>query len=278
MFAKNNLMKDVVRPIGLAWVAIGFGSLLVLLIEALLDLEVSKVLASSLTFVFAAFAAFFVFPGKLKVPFGDVGLSAYLRGLGFYLPRQTWKHVLLGILLAVCTLLGMLVGSLLSGRYEFDPSTIDISHMIFSVNPALWEEFFYRGVIMIVLLKATRSLRKAALIQIVLFGLSHVKGLDLWSLVDVVSVTIIGVVFTYSAYKTRTLVVGILFHFIHDAFLFVPQLPGAEYIGVMENAVFLASLWLMVGVDLGLIKLFSDSLGVKADAELYTLDLVQYVQ
>jgi len=82
---------------------------------------------------------------------------------------------------------------------------------------------------------------------------------------------VIAVAFTYSAYKTRTLVAGIVFHFLHDAFLFLPQVPGGVYIGVFENIAFYASLWLMVGVGCLLIKYSADNIGVKADEELYTL-------
>jgi membrane protease YdiL (CAAX protease family) len=123
-----------------------------------------------------------------------------------------------------------------------------------------------------VILFASRSLKRAALIQIVLFGLTHIKGIDLWSWIDVLSVMFIAVAFTYSAYKTRTLVAGIVFHFLHDTFLFLPQVPGGEYIGVSENIVFYASLWLMVGVACALIKFSADRLGVRADEELYTLE------
>jgi hypothetical protein len=100
------------------------------------------------------------------------------------------------------------------------------------------------------------------------------KGMDLWSWVDVISVMVIAIGFTYTAWKTRTLVAGIVFHFLHDAFLFLPQVPGAEYIGVLENVAYFGSLWVMVGVGCMLTKFSSDRLGVKADEELYTLDVV----
>jgi hypothetical protein len=86
-----------------------------------------------------------------------------------------------------------------------------------------------------------------------------------------ISVMFLAVAFTYAAYKTRTLVAGIVFHFLHDAFLFLPQVPGGEYIGFFENIAFYASLWLMVGAACVFIKFFADSIGVKADKELYTL-------
>ena len=275
MLATRELMRNTVRPIALAWVFVGLGSVLVLILEAFMDVEVSTIYASGLTFVLAAVGAFSVFPRIVRLPFGDVGVSEYLRRLGFFLPPGAWKHALLGAALAVCALSGMLIGSLLSGRYELDWGTVTLSHTIFSVNPGIWEEFFFRGVCMFVLLYTTKSLKRAALIQIVLFGLTHIKGVGLWSWVDVFSVMVIATAFTYAAYKTRTLVAGIVFHFLHDAFLFLPQLPGGDYVGWSENVAFYASLWLMVGVGMVLIRFASDKLGVRADEELYTLEKVR---
>ena len=272
MISRSELMKDTVRPIALASVSVAFGSLLVLILEVSLDLEVSKVFSSVIIFAFAAFAAFFLFPKKLRLPFGDVSWSEYMHRLGFYLPQKAWKHILLGSLLAVCTLSGMLIGSLLSGRYELDWSTVNIPHIIFSVNPGLWEEFFHRGVIMFLLIGATRSVWRAGLIQIVLFGLMHIKGFDPWAWVDVISVMVIAAAFTYAAYKTGTLVAGIVFHFLHDVFLFLPQVPDGEYFGLFENVAFYASLWLMVGVGCMVIRFSADKFGVKAAEELYTIN------
>lgn len=272
MIAKRAWMKYTVRPIALACVSVGLGSLLVLLLENMWEVEVSTVYASGLTFVLAALAAFWVFPRVLRLPFGDVTLSEYLRRMGFFLPQGAWKHALLGVVLALCTAAGMLIGSVLSGSYQLDWGTVNLSQTVFSINPGIWEEFFYRGVSMFALLYATRSLKKAALIQIVLFGLTHIKGMDLWSWVDVFSVMVIASAFTYAAHKTGTLVAGIVFHFLHDAFLFLPQLPGGDYVGWSENIAFFASLWVMVGVGLLLIRFASDRLGVKADQKLYALE------
>jgi membrane protease YdiL (CAAX protease family) len=273
MILKGDFMKNVVRPIALSWVFVSFGSLVALILEMFLDLEVPTLYASGITFVFAAFAAFYLFPRKLKAPFGDMDLSEYLHRLGFYLPRNAWKHILLGAILALCTLSGMLIGSLLTGRYELDWSKVDITQILFSINPGIWEEFFFRGVILLVLLGITGSVKTAAILQIVLFGLTHIKGMDLLAWVEVISVMVIAVGFTFTAYKTRTLVAGIVFHFLHDAFLFLPQVPGAEYIGVLENIAYFGSLWVMVGVGCMLTKFSSDRLGVRAEEELYRFEV-----
>ena len=274
MLSKSEFRKDTVRPIAIACVSPVFGSLVGLFLGVFLDLEISKIFTSVIIFCFAAFSAFYLFPKILRTPFRNVSLTEYLQRLGFYFPHKAWKHVLLGCILAVCTLSGMLIGSLLTGRYQPDWSAVNITQIIFSINPGLWEEYFYRGVVMVLLIRATKSIKRAAFIQIVLFGFFHIKGFSLWAWVDVISVMLLAVAFTFTAYKTRTLVAGVVFHFLHDALLFLPQVPGGEYIGVFENVAFYASLWLMVGVACVLIYLASERLGVKADKELYTLDSV----
>jgi membrane protease YdiL (CAAX protease family) len=262
-------MTRNVRPIALALFFCASGFLFRQLLKVLLDVEISILIASVLNFVLAAFAVFFIFPRCLKQPFGEVGLQEYMHRLGFYLPPGAWKHGVLGIALAMCTLVGMLVGSILTGRYALDWSTINISHTVFSLNAGVWEETMYRGVIMAVLLRSLKSARKAALIMILLFGLSHIKGTDPWSLVDVISVMVITVAFTYVAYKTRTLLAGMVFHFLHDALLFFVQVPEGEYFGSTENIIFYVALWIMVGMACLLTKIAAEKFGVKAQVELY---------
>jgi membrane protease YdiL (CAAX protease family) len=216
--------------------------------------------------------AFLAFPRWLGIPFGKIELREYLKRIGFYLPGGAWKHIILGLVLAACTLSGMLMASVLMGRYAVDTSTINVPHLVFSLNPGLWEEFFYRGVLMLLLLKLTQSLRRASVIQIVLFGLMHIKGLDVWGLVDVITVMVIAAGFTFVAYKTRSLVAGIVFHYFHDALLFFVQPPEGVGSGLADNVMFHAFLWLMVGIACVITRLAAEKLGVRAPEELYTLD------
>ena len=272
MIKSDGFSKNDVRTIGLAMAFATLGLLLRLLLGTLLDIEISKLAASVLNFLLAGLAALYLLPKRLKEPFGKVDLTEYTRRLGFYLPRGAWRHVVLGLVLASCTLGGMLIGSVLTGRYELDWSTVNISHSVFSLNPGVWEEFFYRGIIMAVLLKHTKSVRQATFIQVLLFALAHIKGFDLWAWVDVISVLIIALAFTYAAYKTRTLIAGIVFHFVHDALLYLVLVPGAKYAGFAENAVFYVTLWIMVGVACLLTKVAAEKLGVQARTELYQVE------
>lgn len=273
MKTKSTFSNDILRPIVLAIVFVMLGFTIHALLAMVFDIEMSKLAASVLNFALAAFGAFFIFPKVLKQPFGEVPFSEYLHRLGFYWPAQSWKHVMLGVLLAICSLSGMLAASLLTGRYVLDWSTVNISHTVFTLNPGVWEEFFFRGVIMIVLLIYTKSLKKAVLIQTLLFGLAHIKDVSAWGLVDAFSVMVIALAFVYSAYKTRTLVAGIVFHFLHDALLYLVQVPDkGTYIGFAENALFYGCLWVMIGVACVLIKVAAEKFGVQAQEELYTVE------
>jgi len=267
-------LRDIVRPVALTFIAPVMGFLLVFALEVFTKTEVSKLLSSVVNLFVVALVAFELFPKRLGIPFGRIETREFLRKVGFYYPDRAWKHVVLGLILAVCTLSGMLVASILTGKYTMNVSTINLPHLVFSLNPALWEELFYRGVLMLLLLKLTRSLKQAFVIQVVLFGLAHIKGVDIRALVDLFSVIVLAIGFTYVAYKTRSLVAGIVFHYFHDVFLFFVQLPGGIYTGVTDNAIFYGILWLMVGIGCVMTKLAVDKCGVRAPTELYSLESV----
>ena len=263
--------RSTVRPIALTLVAPMSGFLLVIVAESVLGVELSKLLSSIVNLAVVAFVAFSLFPGRLGIPFGRVDAREYLRRVGFYPPVGWWRHVALGVILAGCTLSGMLLASVLTGRYVVDVGAVDVPHLVFCLNPALWEELFFRGVLMVLLLRLTGSLKRASAVQVALFGVMHVKGLDAWAFVDTFSVVVLAVGFTYVAYRTGSLAAGIIFHYLHDACLRLVQVPGGVYVGVAENAVFYGFLWLMVGVGCILTKLAVERFGVLGFTEPYAV-------
>jgi membrane protease YdiL (CAAX protease family) len=163
----------------------------------------------------------------------------------------------------------MLSGSLMNGKYVFDTSTIDPKHIYFSLVPGIFEEIIFRGFIMIVLIKQYKSIKKAALFQIVLFTVSHMKDFTFWGLIDTLTVAIIAIAFTYVAFKTGSLITGIIFHFIHDAFLFVVQLPEGRYEGIVDNLIFYFSVWIGMGVIILVIKILAEKVGKPLPSKIY---------
>jgi membrane protease YdiL (CAAX protease family) len=264
-------IRSTVRPIGLSILTPGAGFLLILLFEIIFDAEISRLISSIFNLVVASLLAFTVFPKILGIPFGKTDTRKWVKQLGLYFPQNAWKHILLGIILAGCTLSGMLVASILTGKYSLDWSRLNLPHLVFSLNPAIWEELFYRGVIMIVLLRTTGSVKRAAIIQITIFGLLHIKGIDLWDFVDTLTVVILALGFTFAAYKTNALITGIIFHYLHDALLFLVQLPDGVSKGAAENILFYAILWSMVALGCAIIHLAADKLQIRATTKLYAV-------
>ena len=124
--------RRIFRSVAITLVAPAAGFVLVMLLELLLKVEVSKLLSSVINLGIVSLLAFWVFPRLLGIPFGRVPVGEFLRRSGLYFPEGTWKHILLGLVLAACTLSGMLIASLLSGKYQVRPESINLAHIVFS--------------------------------------------------------------------------------------------------------------------------------------------------
>jgi membrane protease YdiL (CAAX protease family) len=263
-------IRSIVRPIALTIAAPAAGLVVLLALRVLLKIKTPRLLGSVVNLILVAGIALVAFPRWLGIPFGRIGTREFLRKTGFYLPGEAWRHVLLGLILAGCTLSGMLAAAVLSGKYVFDPGRATLPHLVFCLNPALWEELFYRGVLMLLLLKMTRSLRRAFLLQVILFGLAHIKGLAVESLVDAFSVMLMAVGLTCVAVETRALVAGVVFHYFHNALLFLVQVPSGTKSTVTDTVVFYGCLWLMIGVACAVARMAAERLGVRAPANPYS--------
>jgi hypothetical protein len=261
----RQMIRSILLPIGFS--AIGLG--VVYALKTFCHVELPKSLASVIIFLVTSLCVILLFPKVYKIPFGKVSISDFMKNVGLSKPPMTYKFVLLGIVAAIFTLSGMLIGSMLTGKYIFSFSTITLSHAIFCLTPGIWEEVLFRGVLMIVLLRLTKSYKKAFIIQIIVFGLVHIKGFDLLSFVDAFSVLVIAIAFTYIALKTRSLIPGIVFHYLHDTFLFSVQLPDGDYVGFQDNALFYGSLWLAIIVSIIVIKNLSGKYSIVSNHDFY---------
>jgi len=265
-------IRETIRSILLPFGFSAFGLGVAFLLKKGLGVDLSKVTLSLVALAVTSSSVLLLFPRIFKIPFGSVSIREFLANLGLIKPRPFLKLALLGALASLFTLSGMLVGSLLTGKYAFSSATITLGQAVFSLNPGIWEELLLRGVLMIVLLRLTRSFKRAALIQVVLFGLAHIKGLDFLSLVcEPISVAIIAIGFTYIAYKTKSLIPGMVFHYLHDTFLFAVQLPGGEYFGFRDNMFFYAGLWTSVLLCMVMVKLLVERFRIVNPYDFYAI-------
>lgn len=267
-------MRKTIRPIIISMVVPSAGIIIFLFIKMALNINVSKLFISIANLFIVSFIAFYLYPEIFGIPFGKINTTAYIKKICVLPSNNVYKHILLGIVLAICSLSGILIGTVLTGKYEFDLSTINATQIIFSLNPGIWEEFFFRGVIMILLLSLTKSLKKSVIIQVLLFGIMHIKDISIIGLFEIISVIILGIGFTYVTYKTRSLLAGMIFHFLHDAFLFTVQLSDGIYIGVKDNTLFYIGLWSMIAIGCLITKVSSEKLNIRSSNDLYIVPRV----
>jgi len=264
--------REAIRSIALTFAFSGVGFAVALLLKKGVGADLSKVTLSLVALAVTSSSVLLLFPRIFKIPFGSVNIREFLANLGLIKPRPLLKLMLLGAFASLFNLSGMLVGSLLTGKYIFSPATITMGQAVFSLTPGIWEELLFRGVLMIVLLRLTKSFKRAALIQVLLFGLAHIKGLDFMSMVcEPISVAIIAVGFTYIAYKTKSLIPGMVFHYLHDTFLFSVQLPGGEYFGFRDNLLFYIGLWTSVLLCMAMVKLLVERFRIVSPYDFYAI-------
>jgi len=255
-------IRKKIRPLALTILFSSLGVLIVFLLKNFSPIPLSKSISSLIGFILNSALILTLFPRVFKIPFGKVKISEFLFKSGLYLPQNKLKFIILGMICAILSLSGMLAGSLLTDKYIWDKTTLSLGQALFSLSPAVWEEIMFRGIMVILLMRFFHSVKKAFIIQIIIFGLLHIKGFGFWELFDIISVMFIAASFSYSAYKTKSLIPGIIFHYLHDTFLYTVQLPDGIYEGTNDNLLFYAMFWLSLGLTLFFIKNLSEKFNI----------------
>lgn len=272
---KKRILDKIGMQIYFSILFAAIGSISVLLITKGFGIDLSKIQKAIVSFLITSTSIVFLFPRVFKLPFGKQGIWKWLRSIGVLIPSGILKHILLGILLGAVSLTGMFLGSYFTGLYEFSWSNLSLGHFIFSLTPGIWEEIMYRGVIMILLIRYYKSINKAFWIQTLIFAVCHISGFTLEAFAEVVSVFIIGLTFSFVALRTRALIAGIVYHYIHDAFLFLVQNPNGEYFGFVDNFTFYAFLWAAMLINLMLILIFTKKLNIRSSLSIFETDGVK---
>jgi membrane protease YdiL (CAAX protease family) len=195
-----------------------------------------------LYFLVLGFVALFLMPRVLGLPNGRKPLRDYCRDIRLLPVTPLARNILLGLLLAALTLSSILVASLLTGHFTLDWSTVPLLRWVKGLTRGIWEEVFFRGIILVLFLRIYPR-RQAIILSTLVFALAHLRAdLSLEMIVDLVSIFFMGLLFTYLALKTGSLLPGIIFHYVHDGFLLLVQnTPGADEI--VSSALLFGFLW-----------------------------------
>lgn len=196
-----------------------------------------------LYFLVLGFLALYLMPYVLGLPNGRKSLRDYCRDIRLLPVKPLARNILLGLLIAALTLSSILIASLLTQHFVLDWSTIRVLRWVKGLTRGIWEEVFFRGIILVLFMR-TFPKRTAIFLSTLLFAMVHLRtDISIWTVVDLVSIFFMGLLFTYLALKTGSLLPGIIFHYVHDIFLMLVQnAPGAEE--PLASILLFAFLWI----------------------------------
>jgi len=261
IFARSKKEKrNFIKFIGISIFFSVLPSIILLLSRLITDQDISKIYLPLIAFPINILVVSLLYPRVFKIPFGKCTSKEMFEKLGVFNQKKgsdVLKLIGLGVCLAVLSLGGMLMGSLLSGKYTFDLSRLTWEQIIFSTVPGVWEEIFFRGIIMFLLIPFFKTKNWAIFLQSFVFAICHFHDFQLWDIIDLISIGIMGFVFTYTADKTNSLIPGIVFHTLHDAFIFLVQVGDEVIITYLDNVYFYLCLWVMLFMGLIIIRLLT---------------------
>lgn len=242
-------------------------------IRLVYETENTSILSTTIKLILLSVFMFWLIPFVIGIP-SRTDKKKNLERIGIMKIPVPLPSIILGIVLGLISLTFMLLGSAITGGYTFDLSVLEWNHVYFSLVPGIFEEVVFRGFLMVVAIQYFKNLRTAVIFQVVIFTLSHLKDFSGWGIVDMITVGIIALAFTYVVIKTGHLYTAIIFHFIHDAFLFVVQKQdGLE--SFLENLVFYLFVWIGMAVIVIVTKLVSTRYRLQNQSTYITTEILE---
>ena len=198
--------------------------------------------------------ALYLMPYVLGLPNGRKSLRDYCHDIRLLPITPLGRNILLGLLMAALTLSSIFLASLLTGHFVFDWSLVPALRWVKGLTRGIWEEVFFRGIILVLFMRVF-PLRRAVFLSTFLFAVVHLNpmAINLEMIVDVVSIFFIGLLFTYLVLKTGSLLPAIVFHYVHDIFVYLVQnTPGANE--PLASVLLYAFLWIALIIGAVLTK------------------------
>lgn len=202
-----------------------------------------KFIPPLLYFLALGVLALYIMPVVLGLPNGRKSLRDYCQDIRLLPMKPLGRNILLGLLMAAFTLFSILLASVLTGHFVLDWSYVTVLRWVKGLTRSIWEEVFFRGIILVLFMRVFPK-RRAVFSAAFLFAVVHLNPMALSPemIVDVVSIFLMGLLFTYIILKTGSLLPAIVFHYIHDIFvLLVQNTPGADE--VLASVLLYGFLW-----------------------------------
>lgn len=159
-----------------------------------------------------------------RIPFRQYAQDIYLR-ITSYPGRQVLAGIVFGGVLAGSVwLTNLLVNGLPASHFLLTWQEIDLFQVADAVLHGFWEEVFFRGIVLALLLRKRRTPIGAMTLAALVFALLH---LNIFHLLRLFCMAMLWIVLTMQA---KSLLPAVLSHIVYDAFIgiFPPQVPPGE--------------------------------------------------
>jgi len=189
-------------------------------------------------FGFLALFLLIIVPKGLKLPDFTFSFKEYTERIHLTPFKPIIRNVLIGVGSFIIFSIIVLIGAITLGDYVFspeilfkNPSPAGLGWFLFVIMliPGIWEEIGYRGVIFPMLSKKYR-IRTSIIVSSLIFGFAHsfniislfFSGLDFFIILfyvgaQIIYATFLGVAFAYIYIKTKSLIPGIILHYLIDS-------------------------------------------------------------
>ncbi len=239
-------------------------------------------------FGFLAILWLIVIPRGMKLPERCDSFKDYSKKIHLSTLKPVGRNILLGVGSFIIFGIVVFIGAITLGNYVFNPKilfgnpdpSVGLGWFLFIIMliPGIWEEVAYRGVIIPMLTKKYR-VRTSLIISALLFGLAHtlnfityiIIGVDPLSILffvgfQVIYATLLGFAFGYMYIKTKSLLPGIILHFLIDSM-------GQILFNTFIDDVFLEGIFLVcfLGLIPAILIILMVKLLVKSDRNLNSL-------
>ncbi|MCG8569725.1 MAG: hypothetical protein MJB14_06270 [Spirochaetes bacterium] len=237
-----------------------FGVILVFLIKFFFKVQFSLPGETLLISLFTAFGAFYVFPRVFGIPFGEVSLKVFFLKSGLYPTKAMLFYIFLGFLLAALSLTGMAFGSFFSGYPFLGFQQLDTTQFVKSINPAFWNELFFRVILVVLLLEFMTAKRWIILIVSLLFTLTQIRGFSFDHFLSLSSIFLTSILLCIFVYRTNSLYGVITFQYLNLSLTpLFHRLPSTARLD--QYFLFYSSYWIALGLGVLIViygtKLFS---------------------
>ncbi len=238
-------------------------------------------------FGFLALFLLFIVPKGMKLPDLTFSFKDYAEKIRLSTLKPIMRNILIGVGSFIIFCIIVLIGAVTLGNYVFspeilfrNPSFAGLGWFLFVIMliPGIWEEIAYRGVIFPMLSKK-HSLKTSIIISSLIFGFAHsfnflsliFSGLDPFIILfsvgsQIIYATFLGVAFGYMYVKTKSLIPGIILHYLIDS-------VGQVFLNTIISDIFLAGIFLIcfVGVIPAILIVIFVKFAVKTENENYLI-------